>query len=33
MMRNFVGVECTEFKRVDFDEAYESRFHRDYEDC
>ena len=33
MMRDFVGAERTEFKRVDFEEAYESRFHRDYEGC
>ena len=33
MMRYFVGAERTEFKRVDFEEAYESRFHRDYEGC
>ena len=31
MMRDFVGAERTEFKRVDFEEAYESRFHRDYD--
>ena len=33
MIRDFVGAERTEFKRVDFEEAYESRFHRDYEGC
>lgn len=29
MIKDFVGAERTEFKRVDFEEAYESRFHRD----